>query len=76
MDVERTIADLWKELFGLAEVGRDDNFFALGGDSLLAMNLTGRISERLDVEFSPVMLFLNPTPRLSAECINSLDAPE
>ncbi|WP_268778106.1 condensation domain-containing protein, partial [Sphaerimonospora mesophila] len=41
--VERVLAGLWAELLGVEVVGRDDGFFALGGDSLLATRLLGRM---------------------------------
>jgi amino acid adenylation domain-containing protein len=37
--VERSIADLWQRLLGVARVGRSDNFFQLGGHSLLIVHL-------------------------------------
>ncbi|MCP3368588.1 non-ribosomal peptide synthetase [Bradyrhizobium cajani] len=40
---ERLVADLWSELLGHADVGADDNFFALGGDSLIATRLMARL---------------------------------
>lgn len=44
--VEGLVADLWSELLGHAEVGADDNFFALGGDSLIATRLMTRLQGR------------------------------
>src|ERR1039458_6735434 len=38
-EVERRLAELWAELLGKSEISRQDNFFALGGDSLLATRL-------------------------------------
>ncbi|AXE88333.1 Gramicidin S synthase 2 [Streptomyces sp. Go-475] len=40
--LERTLADAWAQVLGLAEVGVHDNFFALGGDSLLAIRAVAR----------------------------------
>ncbi|GAB3352073.1 amino acid adenylation domain-containing protein [Lysobacter tyrosinilyticus] len=42
-DVEQTIANIWKDLIGVASVGRHDNFFELGGHSLLAMRAVVKI---------------------------------
>ncbi|GAA1979897.1 non-ribosomal peptide synthase/polyketide synthase [Kitasatospora viridis] len=44
---ERAIAELWAELLGLGSVGVEDDFFELGGDSVLAARLLARIRERL-----------------------------
>ena len=43
---ETEIADIWQELLGLERVGRLDNFFALGGHSLLLITLAARLRER------------------------------
>lgn len=45
-DLERAIAELWADLLPVAQVGRDDDFFELGGDSLLAARLVGDVCER------------------------------
>lgn len=46
-DLERRLATLWADLLGLPRIGRDQDFFALGGDSLLVTRLAGRIREDL-----------------------------
>ncbi|MFF3066862.1 amino acid adenylation domain-containing protein [Kitasatospora sp. NPDC057936] len=52
-DAERAVARAWQEVLGLAEpVGLDSNFFALGGDSILAL----RVSSRLRAAGYPVGL--------------------
>ncbi|MGJ5893097.1 non-ribosomal peptide synthetase [Streptomyces niveiscabiei] len=43
--VEELVAAVWRELLGAGRVGRDDDFFALGGDSLLATRLVARLRE-------------------------------
>ncbi|MER7394483.1 amino acid adenylation domain-containing protein [Streptomyces sp. NPDC000151] len=40
---EQQVAEVWKELLGVDRVTRDDGFFALGGDSLLATRAAGRL---------------------------------
>ena len=45
-DLERLLAELWCEVLELDEVGRDDSFFDLGGDSLQAMRVSARARER------------------------------
>ncbi|HWK42467.1 MAG TPA: amino acid adenylation domain-containing protein [Croceibacterium sp.] len=45
-DTERQLAALYAELLGVAQVGREDDFFSLGGDSLLAVQLMIRIREQ------------------------------
>jgi len=41
--LEHTIAQIWGEVLGVAQVGRDDDFFALGGHSLLAIRVVERM---------------------------------
>ncbi|MEU0007609.1 amino acid adenylation domain-containing protein [Streptomyces sp. NPDC006314] len=47
---EQSVAGLWTKLLGVASVGRDENFFALGGDSLLATRLVTEVQRALGVE--------------------------
>ncbi|MFE0151466.1 amino acid adenylation domain-containing protein [Nonomuraea sp. NPDC059007] len=44
---EEAVADAFREVLGLADVGRNDDFFALGGHSLLVVRLVGRLRERI-----------------------------
>ncbi|MFC8390610.1 amino acid adenylation domain-containing protein [Streptomyces sp. NPDC057238] len=43
---ETTLAQVWSELLGASDVGRDDDFFALGGDSLLATRVIAALRAR------------------------------
>ncbi|AKK25730.1 non-ribosomal peptide synthetase [Mycobacterium sp. EPa45] len=59
-DAERTVATAMEQLLDVAEIGRDDDFFALGGDSILSVQLAARIrAAGLTVE--PRMIFSHPT---------------
>jgi acyl carrier protein len=65
---EATLASFWCELLEVAEVGMTDDFFDLGGDSLLAMQLLARISKHLEVDIPVRSLFDTPTiDRLALE---------
>ncbi|MDA0566299.1 methyltransferase [Streptomonospora sp. S1-112] len=46
-ELERALCGLWSELLNCGTVGRDDDFFALGGDSLLVARMVGRLGEVL-----------------------------
>ncbi|TKC98587.1 non-ribosomal peptide synthetase/type I polyketide synthase [Polyangium fumosum] len=59
--IERRVADIWRECFGYAEIGVDDDLFALGGDSLLATQLLARLRETMAPALSMRELFDTPT---------------
>ncbi len=59
--VGEAIASVWAELLGHARVGANDNFFALGGDSLLATRALSRVGLMFDVEAPIGSLFRGPT---------------
>jgi len=50
-----------KELLGVDQVGTHDSFFALGGSSILATRLAGRIREVCDVEVTLPDVLASPT---------------
>ena len=60
---EAAVARIWREIFPRHRIGPDDNFFALGGDSLVAMRLADLFARELGVELPVVVLFRNPTVR-------------
>jgi|SRR6185436_12576965 len=55
--VEKVLAEIWSELLGLSEVGIHDNFFDLGGDSLLITRFLSRVHEIFKVELPLDVLF-------------------
>lgn len=59
--VERKTADIWQELLGIEKVGIDDNFFDLGGHSLIATQLVSQLRQDFQVELSPRHIFEAPT---------------
>jgi thioesterase domain-containing protein len=59
--VERVLAGLFSEVLGVPKVGVDDSFFALGGHSLRATRLIGRIRGVLGVEMPIRAVFDSPT---------------
>ncbi|MFC4124651.1 amino acid adenylation domain-containing protein [Nocardia rhizosphaerae] len=58
---EEIVAGVYAELLGMARVGADDDYFALGGNSLLATRAIARINEALDAEVTIRDLFEAPT---------------
>ncbi|MBL8341598.1 MAG: amino acid adenylation domain-containing protein [Rubrivivax sp.] len=63
---EQRVADAWRELLGLPRVGLQDNFFDLGGHSLLLVRLQARLQREFERELPLVELFQYPTVQAQA----------
>ena len=63
--LEEALGRIWCELLGLERVGRHDNFFALGGDSILALMVVSR-SAAVQIVLTPRQVFENPTIQQAA----------
>jgi acyl carrier protein len=48
--IERRVAEIWANVLEVSHVARDDDFFELGGNSLLAMSIIERVDEEWEVE--------------------------
>ncbi|MGW4698709.1 non-ribosomal peptide synthetase, partial [Kitasatospora cineracea] len=72
---EEILAGLFAGTLGLPRVGADDNFFALGGNSLLATLLVGRIRSALDAEAQIRTLFEHPTVAALAAALRDAGRP-
>lgn len=59
--LERLLVTIWCDVLGLAEVGIDDDFFALGGSSLLVTRVIARIRQHYDLAIPVRDFFANPT---------------
>ncbi|MFE9692971.1 amino acid adenylation domain-containing protein [Micromonospora sp. NPDC005806] len=73
-ELERAVADTWREVLGVAEVGAHDNFFDLGGTSMLLARVQTRLGERLGRPVPAVELFRHPTVALLARYLGGVDA--
>ncbi|MEV5838185.1 amino acid adenylation domain-containing protein [Nocardia sp. NPDC052112] len=73
--VEEIIAEVFAELLAVERVGRDDSFFALGGDSILSIQLVSRAKAR-GVVFTAAQVFEYRTVAALAEIATSADAVE
>jgi len=60
-EVERRIAEIWREALGVEKVGLNDNFFDLGGHSLLMVQVHNKLREEFKSAISMIDLFRNPT---------------
>jgi natural product biosynthesis luciferase-like monooxygenase protein len=62
-DLERTIADCWRRVLQIERVGVEDNFFDIGGHSLLVVQLHRLLTDHIEQELSLVDLYRFPTIR-------------
>jgi amino acid adenylation domain-containing protein len=66
-EIERKIAAIWSEVLGVSHVGRESNFFEIGGDSLSIIRVRSRLERALGNDVAVVEMFRNPTVRTLAE---------
>lgn len=70
--LERKLARMWQQVLSLPEVGIHDDFFALGGSSLLAVGVVSRLVSELDLELPVRDFFANPTIASQAKHIRQM----
>jgi aryl carrier-like protein len=70
-ELETALAEIWQDVLVLDRIGIHDNFIALGGDSLRAMEIMVRAQRKLHLPLASVSLFEHPT---IAELVESLEA--
>ena len=59
--IEETLAGIWRRILRVERVGVDDNFFDLGGNSLLLMETHAQLCSALKVDLPIMRLFEHPT---------------
>jgi hypothetical protein len=59
--LERQLVELWRQILGLAELGVDDDFFEVGGHSLMAAELVRRMQDSFGTDLAVEALYLQPT---------------
>lgn len=72
-ETEKILAGIWEEVLEIKEPGRHDDFFALGGHSLKAIRLIGRVHKRMKASLKLKDIFNSPTIARLAETIRSSD---
>ncbi|MBC1218345.1 hypothetical protein GNE08_29700 (plasmid) [Trichormus variabilis ARAD] len=60
-EIEQKIADIWQESLGINQVGIHDDFFELGGDSLIAVQILSRLRNTFAIGLNVASLFASPT---------------
>jgi hypothetical protein len=72
---EERVAAVWAALFNVDRVGVEDNFFDLGGQSLMAVQLAARLSRAVGREVSVRAILFYPTIATQAEALDTGDLP-
>lgn len=67
--IEECLAEMWSKMLGVEKPGAVDDFFELGGDSLIAVRLFAKIKKQLGVSIPISTLFQAPTIRALAELL-------
>ncbi|MBF6327637.1 amino acid adenylation domain-containing protein [Nocardia transvalensis] len=74
--IEEVVASVYADVLGVDRVGADDDFFALGGNSLLATQVAARVGAALETRVSVRSLFETPTvAALASNVERSADRP-
>jgi aryl carrier-like protein len=76
-ETEQTVAAIWQDVLGLPRVGRRDNFFDLGGHSLLLARVHAELRRQLGTDLTLIDLFKHPTVSALADALaSSASAPD
>ncbi|NEW77481.1 condensation domain-containing protein, partial [Streptomyces rhizosphaericus] len=70
--IEAKIAQIWSETLGVERVGVNDNFFLLGGHSLMAARVVAQISQVLRINLSVRLIFEAPTVGAMADALAAI----
>lgn len=68
-DLEKTLIDVWQDALGIEKIGIDDNFFDLGGDSLIAVRTITLLEKTLQKKVSAANMYQTPSIRSLAELL-------
>jgi acyl carrier protein len=60
-EVEELVSRILARVLGIESVGRDDNFFLVGGHSLLGAQVLAQVQKAFNIQISLKQLFENPT---------------
>ena len=73
--IEKMIADIWREVLHMENIGMEDNFFDIGGHSLLLSKVYNLLKKQVNKEITMVDMFKYPTVRSLAGFLNTDGKP-
>jgi thioesterase domain-containing protein len=71
--LERQLVDMWEEMLGIKPIGVTDNFFDLGGHSLVAVRMISMLSKQSERDIPVAALFESPTIETLARILSEPD---
>jgi acyl carrier protein len=71
---EVRIAEVWQRVLGVSEISTADNFFDIGGHSLLSMRVVAEIDRVIGAKLNPRVMFLESLKQIAAQCDRQLAA--
>lgn len=74
-ETERRVVGAWEQVLAVEPIGVDDDFFAIGGDSLAAMQMIVAVSDRCGWAVPEEFAFLHTTPRELAAALDAFEHP-
>ena len=74
--IETEVAEIWKEVLSLEQVGANDNFFEIGGHSLLSLRVAKAIAHRTGLRMEPRLLFTQSLRSIAKALRRSRDLGE
>lgn len=75
-ETEEKLLDIWKQLFGYENIGIEDNYFSLGGDSLIATRLISEVQKTFGYKITISTIFENLTVKSLAKAIEQSEQKE
>lgn len=72
-ETEKRLAEIWREVLRVEKVGVDDNFFRLGGDSILSIQIIARANQS-GLQLTPRQLFDHPTVAQLAALVGTAES--
>ncbi|MTD72515.1 type I polyketide synthase [Flavobacterium sp. LC2016-13] len=72
-ETEKILCKIWQDFFGIKDIGINDSFFEIGGDSLKAMTIMNTIKKTFGINISLKEMFVKPTIYFLAENIDAIN---
>jgi phthiocerol/phenolphthiocerol synthesis type-I polyketide synthase E len=75
-EIEQVVVNVWQDILGIDQLGIHDNFFDLGGNSLIGLKVISRLKKELNMDIPVTALFEGPTVSALAKVIGKQNGEE